>query len=224
MAAIYSLGRLPIPFGAPHAASAAIINMGSNPIASLPVTLTVSGATTFTNTQTLTNVASGDTVLVTFAGYTPTTTGMNTLTVTVPSDDNVGNNTQTWMQEVTNDAIRYADAGPSGGGVGYNTGSGIIAVRYNVTQAKDALSARIYLDGATTIGRTVYAVLLDDTGAILDQSSNLVVTAADTGSYKNFDFPTQPSVGPGDFYVGLAQTASATGYFRSGRRTRPPCG
>lgn len=222
VAEIYSLGRLPIPFAVPHTVTAVVINSGANLRASLPVTLTVSGVTTFTNTQTLTNVAPGDTVLVTFAPYSATTTGTNTLTVSVPADDNTSNDSRQWMQEVTNDRFRYADNGPASGGVGYNTGSGLIAVKHNTTQDTAVVSARIYLEGAATVGRTVFAAVLDGAGTILSQTANYVVTAADTGSYKTFTFPVAPTITPGDFFVALGQLASTTGYFPVGTQEEAP--
>ncbi|MBC7447365.1 MAG: T9SS type A sorting domain-containing protein [Hymenobacteraceae bacterium] len=222
IAQLYSLGKLPIPYGVPHIVSAYIINVGVNTRASLPVILTVSGATTFTDTQTLTNVASGDSILVSFAAYTPTAAGMNTLTVTIPADDNTSNDRQQWLQEVNTSTFRYAAAGRSNGGVGYDDGSGLIAVKHTTAQSQSVLSTRVYLDGEATIGRTVYGVVLDDGGNILARSANYVVMAADTGSYKTFNFPTQPTIPVGDFYVALAQTAATPGYFPVGTQQEAP--
>ncbi len=205
VAQIYSLGQLPIPFGAPHAASALVINAGTSVRPSLAVTLTVSGATTFTNTQTLTNVAPGDTVLVTFASYTPTATGTNTLTVTVPADDNTGNDSKMWMQEVTNDSYRYADNGPASTSYGLNA-PGLWLVKYTTSQAKALLSTSVYFgNDAGIIGKRYYGILTDDQGGELARTPNYTVTAADTGSYHTFNFASTPAISAGDFYVGMGQ-------------------
>jgi trimeric autotransporter adhesin len=205
VAQIYSLGQLPIPFGAPHTASALVINAGLNVRASLAVTLTVSGANTFTNTQTLTNVAPGDTVLVTFAPYTPTATGTNTLTVTVPADDNTGNDSKTWTQQVNNDTYRYADDGAPSTSYGLNA-PGLWLVKYTTSQPKALISTSVYLgNDPGIIGKRYYGILTDDQGGELARTPNYTVTAADTGSYHTFTFASTPAIAVGDFYVGMGQ-------------------
>lgn len=50
---IYSSGKLPIPFGAPHVVRAFVQNVGSSAQADVKFTLTVTGANTFTNSKTV---------------------------------------------------------------------------------------------------------------------------------------------------------------------------
>ena len=205
VARIYSLGQLPIPFGAPHVASALIVNAGTNAVASLPVTLTVSGANTFTNTQTLTNVAPGDSILVTFGGYTPTAVGMNTLTVSVPADDNTGNDSNVWGQEVTNDTYRYADTAAASTSYGLNS-AGLWLVKHTTSQPKALMSTSVLFgNDPGVVGKQYYGVMTDDQGVEIARSANYTATTADLNTYHVFNFATTPSVPVGDFYAGVGQ-------------------
>ena len=228
--AIYSLGKLPIPQGAPHVVTAAITNNSVATITNLPVTLTVSGVTTFTNTKTIASLAVGATAVVTFNAYSPTTTGTNTLTVTVPADGDATNNSRTWTQLVTTTAFRYADDGPLAQGVGYSTGEGTILVKHTTAQATSVVNTKVWLTNGTgtstagnIVGQTVYAVVLDASGAILSQTPALVVQAADVDAYHTFTFAAPVAVPVGDFYVGLAQTnPNAISYFPVGSQNEAP--
>jgi trimeric autotransporter adhesin len=214
---LYSLGQLPIPFGAPHAVQALVVNKGLNAQASVTVTLGVSGATTFTDTQTLTNVAPGDSILVTFADYTPTVAGANTLAVSVPNDDNANNNSKLWQQEVTTDTYRYADDSPPSGIIGLPS-PGLWLVKHTTSQPKALLSTSFYISNdPDAVGKQYYGVLADDQGTELARTPNFRVTAADLGAYHTFNFAAAPAVPVGDFYVGFGQvtgsnTESPLGY------------
>ena len=58
------------------------------------MTLNVTGANAFTNTQLVSSLAVGASTLVTFAPYTSTVAGTNTVAVTVPAD---GNNSKNYI-------------------------------------------------------------------------------------------------------------------------------
>ena len=73
--AIYTLGKVSSAFGSPVTAQAVISNPGLNAQANLAVTLTVSGATTYTNTQTITSLASGASATLTFSYPVTATSG-----------------------------------------------------------------------------------------------------------------------------------------------------
>jgi hypothetical protein len=98
--AIYTLGKLPTA-ALPHAIQAVIANLGTTALTNQTVTLNVTGANTFTNTQTIASLAAGAGSLVTFSAL-PTTlvAGVNNVTVTVPSDGNNTNNSATVQQTV----------------------------------------------------------------------------------------------------------------------------
>lgn len=208
---VYTLSQLPA-FAIPHQVQAAVINRGSNNQTNVAVTLNVTGSTTFTNTQTISNLPSGDTVIVTFAAYTPTGTAANLLTVSVANDDNNANNTATAEQEIsTTGTFSYADNNQPTTSYGLNA-PGLWLVRYNTNSAQSLLAVNIFFGGdAASVGKTFNAVLTDDQGNILNQSANYVLTTADLNAYHTFTFATQPNVA-GDFYVGLNQLTAGAWY------------
>ena len=213
--AVQTLTQLPIPQGAPHEVRAVVTNTGTAALANLPVTLTVSGANAFTNTQTVATLAVGASATVSFAGFTPTTTGTNTLTVTVPPDGNTTNDSRSVTQVVNTTTYSYADAGASGGfvfGYGPNNPRNVLAARYTTGTALNVTQVRAYVvDGTaagftTTVGKTIYGVLMDATGTVLARSVDHVVTAAEINTYVSFPLTTLVALPAGtDMYVGLAQ-------------------
>jgi len=207
VAAVYALGVLPIPQGAPHVVQAMVINKGANLQSSVAVTLTVTGSVTFTDTQTLTGLLPGDTILVSFAGYTPTAAGNNQITVTVPADDNNSNNEGMYTQEVvTNGLFSYADNGPATTSYGLSQNPGIWVVRYNTPTPSNLLAVNAFIgNDPGVVGKVHYAVLMDASGTVLARTPNYTITTGDLDQYHSFTFATPPTVAAGDFYVGMAQ-------------------
>lgn len=218
VAAIYTLGKLPTA-GLPHAVQAVVSNAGSAALASQTVTLTVTGANTFTSTQTIASLAVGASATVTF-GALPATlvAGTNTVTVTVPSDGNNANNSRTTQQAVnTTGTFSYVPSDLTNTAGAFVIGSpitgGIYATKYTTQKAGTVTSVNVYLgdagttaSSATSIGKTVYAVVLSPTGTVLGQSANYVIQTADIGAYKTFTIVTPPAItAGGSFLAGLAQ-------------------
>jgi hypothetical protein len=208
---VFTLGSLPIPYGTPQIDSAVITNTGSTAMTNVKATLTVSGVTTFTSTVTIPSLALGTSATVGFAPYTPSTVGTNTVTVTIGTDADLTNNSATYTQLVNNTIYSYADAKPANTtGIG---AKGYLLVQYPVTGSASVQSCNIYIaHNALTIGKSLYAVLLDGYGTLIDSSASYVVTPGDTGKYHNFTFPKAPSFYNTHFYVGLSQTQMITGY------------
>ncbi len=205
---VYTLGTLPIPIGAPHSVQTVVVNNGTTPLTNVAVTLTVTGVSPFTNTQTLPTLAFGDEVVINFPGYTPTTAGMNQISVALgAADDSVANNTVTTDQQVvTTGTYGYADSGPATNSYGLNA-PGLWVARYNTTATGLAVqSVGAYIGGGE--GSVVYGVVVNAQGAILARSPNYTITAADLDTYHQFAMPTQPLITPGDFYVGMAQVGT----------------
>jgi hypothetical protein len=206
VANVFTLGNLPIPWGAPRVDSAIITNMGTNAMTNIAVTLNVTGATTFSNTKTISSLARGASATVGFAPYTPTTMGSNTVTVTIPADDVTTNNSGTYSQTVGDSVYSYADSGPLFGSVG---AAGYILNRYICIGNTHVNAAKICIGHSNaSIGKTVYAILLDAAGNKLDSSAAYVITVADTGKYVRFEFPMHPAITNSVFYLGMAQNAA----------------
>lgn len=96
-------GKVNNNFNTPHFISALVKNSSSVNLSNIPVTLTVSGANAFTNLQTIPSLTAGSSTLVTFAAFNPLLPGLNTISVTVPGDQNNSNNLSTYSQSVTCD-------------------------------------------------------------------------------------------------------------------------
>ncbi|WP_046247380.1 CARDB domain-containing protein, partial [Hymenobacter terrenus] len=105
----------------PQAVQAVVQNFGTSPLLNLPVTLTVTGVNTFTDTQTIASLAPGAMATVSFAAYTPATIGTNTLSVTVPADAITGNNAQSATQLITTNTFSHVNTTTPGsaGSFGY---------------------------------------------------------------------------------------------------------
>jgi hypothetical protein len=229
---IYASGK--VITGSSQVVQVVVRNAGSNALASLPVTLTVTGANAFTDVKLVPTLAAGASTTVTFAAFPATNAGTNTLTVTVPTDGVATNNTQTYTQQVqaTTFAVADPNQGATNGSVGFTSsagaaaGTGIFAVKYTATAARTVTAVNAWLDGApASVGRTVYAVVLSSTGAILGRTPDYVIQTADIGAYKAFTFATPVAVPVGEFYAGFAQAAAPTGtapFFPLGLQTEVP--
>jgi hypothetical protein len=210
---VYSLGKVPLENGSPQVVSAIVTNRGKNAVSNADVTLTVSGANTATDVQQV-SLANGDTTTVTFASYNLSALGTNTIDVSVSPDDNTNNDSETYTQEVTEDTWAYAEDGYFDGSVGFNTGAGLLLNKYftNGKTYVGGINITFGNDDAS-IGQTVYPVILDGNGNILEEGANFVISAADTSNMVSFMLDTPRVFINDSFYVGLAQVAATPGYF-----------
>ena len=143
---VYTLGTVS-SYASPVTVSAAIKNVGSVASTARNATLTVSGATTYTTTQAIPVIAAGATVVVTFTAYpVAATTGINTVTVTLPADDAVANNTATAQQALSAATLSYTDPSIATftGGFGSNSTTVTTATfysKYTISAASSTVSA-----------------------------------------------------------------------------------
>ena len=221
--AVHTLTQLPIPQGAPHVVRAVVSNQGTVALANLPVTLTVSGANNFTNTQTLASLAVGASATVSFAGFTPTATGTNTLTVTVPPDGYMANDSRSVTQVVNTTTYSYAEPGGATGGsftIGPSAPTYAFTCRYRVNSPVSVTQVRPYVvnlgglaagQPGSSIGKTVYGVVLDlATGVLLARSDDYVLTAANMNTYVTLPLTMQVALSAGtEVLVGMAQVYPA---------------
>jgi hypothetical protein len=223
VSAVYTLGKLPIPYGTPHVIRAFVRNMGTNALTNVNVTVTVSGANSFTNTKTIPTFAAGTAGTLSFDAFTPTAPGTNNVTVTIANDDDNSNNTATYTQQITTNTYSYADpTQPPTNSVGLGTNAGILATKYTTGTALTVTSSTARLEDPNSVGKTIYAVVCDNAGTIIGRTPNYVVTAADISTFKAFTFSSPVSIATGEFYTGIAQTANATAYFPIGVQTENP--
>jgi hypothetical protein len=210
---VFAMGKNPLVYSQAEQVQAIVRNNGYLP-ADKMVTLNITGANPYTTSENVT-LAPGQETTVSFMAYNPTTAGLNAMSVSVPADQVVGNNAQTWVQETTTNTFSYADSVLTGlGGVGYNTGSGLLLNRYYVNGTAAVNQVRIRIsDNAASVGNAIYAVLMDTSGTIVSQSANYTITAGDLETWVTFNLQTTVNVSNVDVLVGLAQTANVVGYF-----------
>ena len=227
VAQVFSLGKLPIlPAVNPHAVSALVINRGRNAQTNVTVSLAVTGANTFNTTATLASIGAGDTASVVFPGYTPTVTGSNTITVSVPNDDYNGNNSGTYAQLVTTDALSYAEGNPP---VAFTAlrpvaPNGTLLAKYtlNGSQSVSISTVRLMIGSdPNSVNKKVYAVIQDASGTQIARSSDYVIQTTDLNTLRDFTITSPPVLTNTSFYVGMAATPSATTYFPLGVQSEP---
>ncbi len=222
---IYSLGDASLYYSNPQPVSVNIRNTGSNTQTNIPVTLTISGANSFTDTKTISSLASGANAIVSFASFTASATGSTSVLVSVPNDDYNPDNTRTWTQNTNYYTCNYSTtAGPSSGW-GYSTagGSGIFYAKYHVTGTAKVNSVKAYIyNDAASVGQTVFGIVLTDAGGIVAQSANYVIQAADLGTWHTFTMASPPTLTNENLYAGFGVTAGTVAYYAMGVQNENP--
>lgn len=220
---VYTLGKLPIPFGNPLAIQAYIKNQGSDTLFSLPATLNVTGAQIFTNVKTIDTLLPGVSKLVTFDNFNPTITGANTVTVSVPSDQNNINNTMTKSLETNLNTYSYAQGTTPAGGVGFNTATGDFVAKFTTTtaQAMNQVDVRFSTGGQPFQIGIWSATVAGTPDALLYTSPTYTSTA---GAYTVLIDPPV-TVPAGSFFVGVRQTGTTNVSFsyQTEEPIRPNC-
>ncbi len=219
VAAVYTLGQLPTPAATPHVVKAVIANNGAAATTSRTVTLAVTGANTFSDTQTVPALAVGATATVTFASYSPTVAGTNVVTVSVPADDVATNNSQALNQQVNTTGLFGYVSLPIGTLAGISFGAapatGSVASRFTTASARTVTAVNIYL---TTATGTVTGRLYDASGNVLGSSA---ATAFTSVGLKTLTLTAPVVIGAGDFLVGGSLANAASVGFQTEVPTRP---
>jgi hypothetical protein len=210
---IYSLGKVSSTFGSPVTAQAVITNAGSTALTSLPVTLTVSGATTYTNTQTVPSLAVGASTTVTFTYPVTVSSGTNTLTVTVPTDALASNNSQVFTQTISNNSLSYVSGTTFDGGAGLAAAGSVIAIGYRTTGAAAINTVTPSFAGTASSATATYQVLIysasnGQPGTVLYTSPARPRPVGATGTIVT-DAVSIPNIAVnGAFFVGIKSIAA----------------
>ena len=203
--ALYTLGQLPANVGQ-HAVRAVVRNQGSTTLTNLPVTLTIRGTTPLTDVRTVPSLAAGQSTVVTFAAYVPTTLGLNTLTVRVPADSNTFNDAATQTQEITTNVFSYVlstDIASGGVTVPNNGQDEIVACRFTSQGPVLVQAVSVFIPNiATNVGQPLTAVAMSFDGTILARSATHIIQSSDLNGWRRFALPTPVAVS-GDFLTGF---------------------
>ncbi|MCB2377972.1 T9SS type A sorting domain-containing protein [Hymenobacter sp. BT635] len=216
--AVYTLGRLPI--GTPHIVRANIRNAGTQAVTNVPVRLDVSGINSFNNTQTISSLAPGASVTVTFAAYTSgSRLGNNAIAVSVPADAFPNTDLRTETQTLTETTYSYAPVqlSTTPTSYGFGTRAGISAVRYTAPRATSVVSVTNFVpaDG-NSVGQVVYGVVTNTAGTILGSTPSYTVRTADVGTTITLPLTAPVAIPAGDFMVGIAQPVGTVAYYPVG--------
>ena len=191
---------------------AIIKNEGVNAVAAIPVTLTVTGANSFTETINVASLAAGTQQTVVFTPFVAANTGQQNITVSIApaGDENLANNTQSIQQVVNNNTYRSADtAFYAGTGFGFNNGSGFQAQKVFSTGTKLITQIRVGFISALSQGR-VY--LFSDNGTGNAPGTQLFQSPTFISNDGNdFIIPVNPPISvTGNYYLAVQQiTANA---------------
>jgi Secretion system C-terminal sorting domain/CARDB len=210
LTAVYSLGKLPVPFAAPHTISANVVNNGSGTLTNLNVNLDITGANVFSDVQTIASLAPGASAVVSFNAFTPVSTGFNTITVSLPADDFSGDNSSTVAQEVTTNAYTYSYGNVPSNVVGINGATGDFVAMF--TNSSPTSVNQVGINFAQN-GQPFRIGIWDKSGnsspgTLLWESTDQFTTAG------VFTLPINPPVAITDtFYIGVRQTTTTNVQF-----------
>ncbi|MBK0402561.1 T9SS type A sorting domain-containing protein [Adhaeribacter sp. BT258] len=206
VSAVYTLGTISTVQSSPHVVSAVVVNNGSTVLTNLPVTLNVTGANTFTNTVTVPSLAVGASIVVPFTGYSSANLGNNTVTVSVPTDSNPANNTKTVTQVVTLGSQSYAYGTTIAGGVGLNTGTGEIAVKFKAAPGATLQQVKPTFDAS---GKAFRIRIFNAAGAGGSPGTLLYTSATQTSVLGLNTVTISPALAvPTSFFVSIEQATA----------------
>ncbi len=219
---IYVMSKAPVNEGKQKIA-ARITNEGVNPIYNLSVTLTISGANTFTSTKAIslpveTPLESGAGYNVTFDEFISVNQGNNSITVTINNADDVsGNNTMNRVQASTPGVFSYNIGEVITSNGGSSTQGYKYAVKYTANGTVYPKAARFMLStNATVVGKQLRASWYNSSWVLMGTSDLYTATAEDQGKLVLIPFTANniavPNIaGSTDFYVSIEQTSTTGG-------------
>jgi hypothetical protein len=206
---IYAFGELPRGLVPAQTIKAVITNKGVAPQANLPVTLNISGVETFMNTQTIPSLAScGGVAIVTFAPFTPTVLGSDTVTVSVPPDDVPANNSLSKPLSITVRDYSYKYPGTTAnGGIGLTGATATFVAKFPITAANAITDVKLEFFRASS--QTYKVAIYPDSGSGTPSTTPLYVDSAArtvlVPGPVTITLPGPVAVSAGNFYVGIQQ-------------------
>ncbi len=214
VSAVYSMGKVPMGAYTPDSIRAYITNPGVNAQTNVTVTLTVSGANTYSTTANIASIPSAGNAIVSFAPFMPTNYGTNVVNVSVPADDNAANNSKDYGMSVSERHYAYTDtmvpAGQAWGSVAFT----VWGCKYRITGTRMITTVRSFLfSNSDALGDTICGMILDTLGNVLGRSPSYVVQAADLGTWLTFNISVPPVITNSAFIAGVANGAQTANIF-----------
>ncbi|MGN6418879.1 MAG: T9SS type A sorting domain-containing protein [Pseudobacter sp.] len=191
----------------PNQVTAVVRNNSNQEHSNIQVTMTVSGVNTGSFTENIGYIAAGDSAEVSFVAPV-THNGIQHFIVSLPADEVNSNNYSNYAQQLDCETLSYVSDQFGYDSVGYGAGTGIMAVKYPVSQVAvrlDAVRFRVSRD-AGNIGQSVRAVIIDEYSNILVSSQPFVMQASMLGTDQLIPLDAPVVLQPGEsFYAGIIQ-------------------
>ncbi len=206
-------GKVPFLLNTPHVITSTIRNASNVQKTNIPVSLNVTGANPFPQNVTISSLAAGATTLIQWPAFNPQNTGINTISVTVPGDQNNNNNQQGWTQSVTCVVGAVNPPLPAyTNGIGFPNSTGNIGNKLIPAVTTSLSGVRLAISNdAASVNTQVYGVLINSTGGIIATTNTITITAGMAGTFQYFAFPSPQGVTAGTtYYVGMGLPNSAT--------------
>lgn len=222
---IQAQGKVSLVNNVPDSVRTNIINNGVNALNSLPVTLTVTGANTYSNTVIVPTIAPGANVTVSFPPIIPTAVGPSVMNVSVPADDNNANNSLDNSYLVTNFDMSYRDTLIAHSGSNGITIPNFWGAKFFISGPALITTVRSFLvSNSDATGDTVCGIILDTLGNIIGRSPNYIVQTSDLGTTLNFNISLPPTITNQSIICGIAGGTSINGlnYFLGTSQTESP--
>ena len=222
---IYAQGKVSRLFNTPDSIRAYISNNGVNAISSLVVTLTISGAHSYTTSATVSSLAPGLSTTVSFDPYLPLVDGASVITVSVPSDDNNANNVLNNSYLVSPYEMNYRDTLVAHSGSNGITIPNFWGSKHFIKDTAIITTIKAYLvSNSDATGDTVCGMILDTLGYVIGRSPNRIVQTSDLGTYMVFNISLPPTVINQSVISGIAGGTSINGlnYFLGSSQTEVP--
>jgi hypothetical protein len=222
---IHAQGKVSRLFNTPDSIRAVISNNGVNSLSSLVVTLSISGAHSYTTTATISSLAPAASETVTFAPYLPLIDGASVITVSVPTDDNNANNSLTNSYLVSPYEMNYRDTLIAHSGSNGTTVPNFYGSKYLIKDTAIITTVKAFLvSNSDAVGDTVCGMVLDSLGYIIGRSPNRIVQSSDLGTYMVFSITNLPTVINQSVIAGIAGGTSINSitYFLGTSQTEVP--
>lgn len=221
---VYAVGKLITNSSLTDSIRAYIINPGVNTQTSVTVSLTITGANSFSATTTIPSLAPSAGIYVSFPPFIPTNNGTSLITVSVPTDDNASNNVGTYGLSASNSFLSYNDTLQSPGqSYGHSTWVQFWGTRFRITDKRRITEVRSFIfsnSGAT--GDTIRGMILDTTGVVIGISAPFVIQPSNLGTWVTLPILVPIEVNNRSFISGIAcQSASVNRFLGSIQNETP---
>ncbi|MFN3530054.1 MAG: GEVED domain-containing protein [Bacteroidia bacterium] len=199
-----------------------IRNNGVSQDPSATFTVTVDGGMgSSSNTYQVPAIATDAVQLFSLPGLPTDNLDFQLIDFELSADQNIDNNLDTRFREVTEIYQSYEIGAQqqAATSVGFGASSGILLQRYETSSSRNLQAVWALLGNAVdNIGQTVYGVVMDTAGTILDSTAHWIMGQQDLGQSVRMAFNNPVAIPAGSYFIGIAQpgNATATPYFPAG--------